>query len=184
MRIRLLSMIAATGLALAGFAAPVRADGFAMPTHDDGTTLVMGVGAYDSGLFGGRSEAQVQFQGEVRPDWDILWGIKPWAMGFVTTGSTLYGSAGFFRDFVIADDFYITPIIGVGVWGRGNAEKDLGHVVEFRTGAEASYRFANGSRIGFQFFHLSNAGISDTNPGQESVMGIYVLPLRELKKLF
>jgi len=179
-----LGMGAGLALALAGLVAPAVAQDFLMPKNDDGTTLVMGVGAYDSGLFGGRTDTQVQFQGEVRPDLDILWGIKPWVMGFVTTGSTLYGSAGFFRDFEVVDNLYITPVIGIGAWSRGNAEKNLGSILEFRTGAEATYRFRNGSRIGFQFFHLSNANTADANPGQESVMGIYVLPLRELNKLF
>lgn len=179
-----MSRVLGLAVLLLACATAARAEGFLMPKNDDGSAIVLGIGAYDSGLFGGSKETEVQFQAEYRHDWDIVFGIKPWIMGFVTTGSTLYGSAGFYRDFEVFDDIYITPVIGIGAWSRGNAEKDLGSILEFRTGAEATYRFRNGSRLGFQFFHLSNASTRDQNPGQESIMGIYVLPLRELKKLF
>lgn len=154
-----------------------------MPKHDDGGTYVFGAGVYDSGLFGGNNDAAASFSLEYRYGYDIALGIKPWLGGFVTTDGTVYGAAGLFRDFEVLPNVYITPQAGVGAWYQGDADKDLGHVLEFRTGVEATYRFENGSRIGVAFYHLSNASISDDNPGQESIMATYVLPLGEMRKL-
>lgn len=165
------------------WASAATAADFLMPRHDDGSALTLGVGAYDTGAFGGNADTAAQFALEYRHDLDLLLGIKPWVGGFVTTDQTLYGGAGLYRDFELIENLYFTPMAGIGAWGRGDAEKDLGHVLEFRTGAELTYRFANGSRIGVQFFHLSNASISEQNPGEESFQAIYVLPLRELGKL-
>ena len=64
-----------------------------------------------------------------------------------------------------------------GVYARGNGP-DLGHVVEFRSGFEAGYQARNGLRVGLSFDHRSNAGISSTNPGLETIALRVSVPLK------
>jgi hypothetical protein len=36
------------------------------------------------------------------------------------------------------------------------------------------------SRVGFSFHHVSNAGLDDRNPGEESLLFIYSIPILNL----
>nr|WP_280179153.1 acyloxyacyl hydrolase [Pyruvatibacter mobilis] len=54
--------------------------------------------------------------------------------------------------------------VGFGAYGEGNS-KDLGQVFEFREQIEFGWQFDDGSMISAYFWHLSNAGISEDNPG-------------------
>lgn len=54
---------------------------------------------------------------------------------------------------------------GVYVQGSG---PDLGHSLEFRSGAEIGWQAKNGVRMGLSFDHRSNGDISAVNPGMET----------------
>jgi hypothetical protein len=90
-------------------------------------------------------------------------------------GST-YGYGGFRLDADIGRHFVITPEAAVGGWSEGGG-KNLGGAIEFKTGAEFAYRFDDNSRLGFIFDHISNAGIYKRNPGVESGMVVYSIPV-------
>ena len=64
-----------------------------------------------------------------------------------------------------------------GYFARGNGTR-LGSWVEFRSGAELAYRFADRSRLGIAVHHISNAGLTKQNPGEQSVVLMYSVPLR------
>jgi lipid A 3-O-deacylase len=64
----------------------------------------------------------------------------------------------------------IVPFTGVGLYEPGDGGKALGGVVEFRSGLEISVNVNPRSRVGLAFYHLSNAGIYDANPGSESLV--------------
>ena len=96
-----------------------------------------------------------------------------------TNERTLYGYGGFRFDAKIGRHLVITPEAAVGYWDRGGG-KDLGGHVEFKTGGEIAYRFDDDSRLGFLFDHISNAGIYTKNPGVESAMLMYSIPLSRL----
>ena len=57
------------------------------------------------------------------------------------------------------------------------AGEHLGNELEFRSGLELQYRLGNGARFGVGFFHLSNAGISESNPGTEALVFSIGLPV-------
>jgi len=63
-----------------------------------------------------------------------------------------------------------------GVHNRGSGP-DLGHTVEFRSGAEIGYQASNGVRVGLSLDHRSNAGISGLNPGLETLQLRVSVPL-------
>ena len=55
-----------------------------------------------------------------------------------------------------------------GVYARGSGP-NLGHTIEFRSGAEIGYQARNGVRFGISYDHRSNAELSSVNPGLETL---------------
>lgn len=78
------------------------------------------------------------------------------------------GYGGLRYDFELGARWAITPQFAVSLYEDGSG-KDLGGLIEFRSGLEISYRLDNGSRIGLVFYHLSNSRIYELNPGEESL---------------
>ncbi|MFQ5784634.1 MAG: acyloxyacyl hydrolase [Alphaproteobacteria bacterium] len=91
----------------------------------------------------------------------------------------VYGYGGVFLDVYFGRRWVVTPNFALGGWRRGDS-KDLGDTLEFRSGVEIAYRFDNRSRLGITFNHISNAGIGDSNPGTESLLLTYAVPLHAL----
>lgn len=77
--------------------------------------------------------------------------------------------AGLRYDIPLGDRWVLTPHFAASLFDEGDG-KDLGGVVEFRSGLEIAVRITAGSRLGLSFYHLSNAGIYDRNPGVESLV--------------
>ena len=57
----------------------------------------------------------------------------------------------------------------------GNEIK-LGNRVQFRSGGDIYYRFKNNVRVGVGFYHISNAGLGEQNPGAEQAILKYQIP--------
>ena len=115
---------------------------------------------------------------EYRSDFKVLI-VMPMVGGFVTTDGSLYGYGGIYTDFDLSDQVVLRPSFAVGAYSDGDG-KDLGGVLEFRSGIELAWRFANRSRLGLEFTHISNAGIYDHNPGMETLTVNYSMPLDSL----
>ena len=99
--------------------------------------------------------------------------------GMATSDGAAYGYAGFaFELWWLDKRVVLTPSAAVGAYRKGDG-KDLGHTLEFRTGAAIHYRFDNDSRLGVSFHHLSNAGLGHNkkNPGEESLMLTFAWPI-------
>ena len=71
----------------------------------------------------------------------------------------------------------VTPSFAPGFYDQGDSTLDLGHELEFRSQIEFAYRFDNRSRLGVAVSHYSNASIGDENPGTESAILYYSIPL-------
>jgi hypothetical protein len=80
-------------------------------------------------------------------------------------------------DFRIGHSWFVTPVIGAGYF-RNTGTLDLGHALEFKTGLEISVRVADRYRLGVQGYHLSNASLSEDNPGTEVLQLMFAIPLR------
>lgn len=156
----------AAALALALFLAPQAA------AADRPDLLALGIGAYD--VLHNNTAAQLRL--EYRFGYRLFF-LEPLLGALATSDGSFYGYGGLRADLVIADHFVIMPVAAVGYWQRGGG-KDLGSHAEFKTGGEFAYRFDDGSRLGIAFDHISNAGIGKTNPGVESLLLVYSLPLR------
>jgi lipid A 3-O-deacylase len=139
---------------------------------DDSDLLAIGGGAYNFL----RRDKEAELRLEYRFGYRFLYIIRP-IMGALTTNEgSFYGYGGFRLDANIGQHFVLTPEAAVGYWAHGGG-KDLGGNLEFKTGAEFAYRFADSSRFGLLFDHISSAGIYKKNPGVESLMLVYSIPI-------
>ena len=79
-------------------------------------------------------------------------------------------------DLVFFDHLLISPGFAAGYYWQGNG-KDLGYPIEFRSGVELGWQFSDYRRLGLHFYHLSNASIGQRNPGEESLVFFYDIPI-------
>lgn len=138
--------------------------------EDDPSFLSFAAGAFDVL----HNNTAGEFRGEYRFG-TKLFIFKPFVGLLGTTDRAFYGYGGFLVDLYLSPRWVLMPNAAVGYYDRGNG-KNLGSHTEFRTGAEIAYRFDNRSRLGFSFNHISNAGISKTNPGEEEMAIVYSIP--------
>ncbi len=140
---------------------------------DDGDPAFvrLSVGRYDVNDDMGAIEFRAEYQSS-----KLLWIVKPFAGLMATTDKAVYVYVGFLYDLYLGDRFVLTPSFAAGLYGDGDG-KDLGHVVEFRSSIELAYRFDDRSRLGVSVYHISNASLSDNNPGTEVVSLNYAIPL-------
>lgn len=161
-------------LALAAGMTPglARADGNKPPEDPD--FIAVGAGVYDVLHNYTTEQARVEYRFGER-----FWFIKPVVGGLVTGDKSVMGYAGIRIDLYFGSRWVLTPNGVIGGWSRGDG-KNLGSTVEFKTGAELAYRFDDRSRLGLAFDHISNAGIGKHNPGTESLMVLYSIPIGSL----
>jgi hypothetical protein len=100
----------------------------------------------------------------------------------VSTDGSVYGYGGVFWDIdMMNGSLWLTPNFSAGLYRKGDG-KNLGGAVEFRSGIELSYLFENQHRVGIAFNHISNASIYKRNPGAETLLLNYHLPVNNLFK--
>ena len=143
---------------------------------NDPPHLALGAGAFDvKPSTHPDSETAGELRGEYRFG-DVLSIISPFVGASVTTDGATYVYGGFGFDINLSPNWVLNPNFAAGYFGPGSGTK-LGSSVEFRSGLEVDYRFWDQSRLGLAIQHMSNAGISQRNPGEESVTLIYAIPL-------
>jgi lipid A 3-O-deacylase len=103
------------------------------------------------------------------------WKIRPMVGIMMTKKGSIYTFSGIVFDFILKDMCFVTPSFSAGYYYQGDG-KDLGYPLEFKSGIEIGYRFKDKSRIGLNFYHLSNASIRKRNPGEESLILFYSIP--------
>lgn len=59
----------------------------------------------------------------------------------------------------------------------GNEDVNLGFWLQFRSGVNLVYEFADHTRIGLGYHHLSNASLAEENPGTETLTITYSVRL-------
>ena len=103
--------------------------------------------------------------------------LKPFIGYNHTTDDASYSYFGLSADLFFGDCkcYIVTPTLAAG-WYINGDEIRLGHKVEFRSGGDIYYRFKNNVRIGVGFYHISNAGLGDSNPGAEQAILKYQIP--------
>jgi lipid A 3-O-deacylase len=147
---------------------------------DDPDFLTISSGYFDLNR---QKDEGAEFRLEYRSDYK-LWHFKPFitASG-VSNGMTFLG-AGVLVDVYLGRRWVVTPSFAPTWWRGKTDELDLGHAVEFRSQLEIAYRFDDRSRLGLSLSHYSNASLGDDNPGTESLMVNYSIPMGKIKGMF
>ena len=138
--------------------------------------IAVGGGAFDAL----DDDTAGQFNFEYRSN-RRLWIFKPQGGLMVSTDGAVYGYAGFRIDLFFGRRWVVSPSTAIGVFEEGSG-KDLGSALEFRSGIELGYRFDDRSRLSAGLFHLSNASVGNTNPGEESIVVFYAIPVERLAR--
>ena len=138
---------------------------------DDPAFLAFGAGYFDINDNKDAAEFHIEYCGSNR-----FWLFKLIVGGMATSDAAIYGYAGVNVDLFFGRRFVLTPNFADGLYHDGDG-KDLGHVVEFRSGVELAYRFDTRSRLGVALHHISNASLDNNNPGTEILALVYSLPL-------
>jgi len=167
------AMVAAIGWLASPAAAQITFGSPGDPAH-----LALGAGAFDITPSSSHKFAETagEFRGEYRFG-DTLSILAPFVGASVTTDGAAYGYFGLGFDVNFGPSWVLTPNAAAGVFERGSGTR-LGSWWEFRTGAEFAYRFADQSRLGVEVTHTSNAGLTRLNPGEQSVLLMYSIPMR------
>ena len=137
----------------------------------DADFLTISMGGYDVN----DNETSAEFRMEYRMARTYLF-LKPMIGLLGNSEGGVYGYGGVNLDIYLGRQWVVMPNFAIGGYRRGSS-KDLGSVIEFRSGLEIAYRFADHARLGVALSHISNAGISDNNPGTESLVLSYSIPL-------
>lgn len=134
--------------------------------------LNVGIGVYDII----HDPHHVLFQLEYRSFMKNCRYLRPLIGAMITEKATFYLYGGLAGDIYLGKGFVLTPSFAPGWYCKGKG-KDLGFGLEFRSSIELSYTLPNQGRIGAQFYHLSNASFGHKNPGSESLVLFYGIPL-------
>ncbi|MBM85027.1 MAG: deacylase [Rhodospirillaceae bacterium] len=138
--------------------------------------LSFGVGIYD--MFDDQTTAEFRVE-YVFSEQRKFWILTPFLGLTGTAEGGTYGYGGIAIDIFFGRRFVVTPNFAAGIYGNGDG-KDLGHAIEFRSGVAFAHRFDDFSRLGLAFHHISNAGLDERNPGEESLLLTYAMPLENL----
>ncbi len=165
MLLRMRQLLILAGLVVAaGSAAQAQEAGDMLPT---GTVPLVsfGVGKFD--VFDNvERDTAADFRFEYRFADPLLYVIKPLVGVEATSDGGAGVLGGIVADWVLDQHWVVAPSFSVVAWAHGGG-KDMGSVLEFRSQIEAGYRFDNDWRLTASLSHMSNADISDTNPGVE-----------------
>jgi lipid A 3-O-deacylase len=99
--------------------------------------------------------------------------LSPAVGGMATSDGSLYAYAGFRWDVPLGKEWRLTPQWATGLYYTSPDGRSLGGPLEFRSGIELSRPVGRRGRIGLLFYHLSNAGFYERNPGSESLVVTY-----------
>lgn len=180
MRLSILGMraaFAAAVITLMAALAPPAAAQLTLGSPGDPPYLALGAGVFDITPSAHKNAGSAgEFRGEYRFG-DTVWILAPFIGASGTTDGAAYGYVGFGFDVNFGPSWVLTPNAAAGIFEPGSGTR-LGSWWEYRTGAEFAYRFADQSRLGLEVTHTSNAGLTKLNPGEQSILVMYSIPMR------
>lgn len=147
-----------------------------------------GVGAYDSIVFQESADTprnrsldlrlEYRFGYSLLPFTEPYVQVHPWLGVETTIDGMLFGGGGLLADLKVGP-VVVTPGVGLGFWRRGGS-KNLGAALEFRSQIEVGYVFDNQMRVSAFLSHISNAGVTRTNPGVNTAGAYLHIPFTKL----
>ena len=109
------------------------------------------------------------------------WGIAPGVGGMYAEhdASAFYGELR--KDFWMGRQWVVTPKLAAGVYHNGGGGLELGNEFEFREGLVLSW-VGPRLRLGIGFYHASNGGLGENNPGTEVLEVVLGFPVGTTSK--
>ncbi len=147
----------------------------AVADEPSGALLSFGAGYFD--VF-----SQVNTAADFRVEYrsDAHWGfLRHWGGVEVTTDGGFWIGGGMQLEIMPWKGLVLSLASGPGYYHQGSG-KDLGGALEFRTTGEIGWQSSIGTRLTLSISHHSNADIYDHNPGVETIMLTYQIPLENL----
>ena len=167
-KVLFLSVFAATMLVQAIAAQPARAA--------DPSFVSFGAGAFD---FNRQKVQGGEFRLELRAA-KKFWNLKPFvALAGASSGHGFVG-AGVLMDVFFGNRIVVTPSFAPHLYVGGDTDLGLDYPIQFRSQLEVAYRFDDRSRLGLAISHYSNASLGDSNPGTETALIYYSIPLSQV----
>lgn len=116
---------------------------------------------------------EYQFQLPSPTEWVLF---RPITGAMVTARGANYFYGGINFDFIFYKIIVISPGIAAG-WYNACGGKNLGFPLEFRSCLEIAWQRPNFQRLGTRISHMSNASFGKRNPGEESLVIFYSVPI-------
>lgn len=95
-------------------------------------------------------------------------GLRPTAGLAVNEEAGFVAYGGLSRDFALAG-WILTPLVALAAYEAGDG-RDLGGTFQFRTALGLARELPGGHRLGLWWAHVSNAGLHESNPGENEIL--------------
>jgi hypothetical protein len=115
-------------------------------------------------------------EGECKSDRYLCHKLRPQIIFMLSEYGSGYIGTGLAWELFLTKQIILIPSFSPVFYWKGKG-KDLGCPLEFRSAIEISYEMNNHMRLGLQVFHISNASISNKNPGLNAVALCMAFPL-------
>lgn len=133
--------------------------------------------AFSVGTFGTGGDGATEVGVELRWANRLPWGLGAAVGVSANEDEAFWGYLGLRRPFALGGTRWrLLPHFAVVAYEKGDS-RDLGQTLEFRSGLELHYAFRNRNSLGLSFYHMSNASLSEVNPGVNSLLLVWALPI-------
>ena len=139
---------------------------------DDRPTIDVSVGTF--GILDESSPVRYGVEYRWRPAG--RWSIAPGVGIIVADDDARFVYVDLHRNFPLGELWETTLSFGGGLFYDGDSVQ-LGDRVEFQSGVELGRWFGTKWRAGLGFYHLSNGGLSEENPGTEVLVLLVSVPV-------
>jgi len=106
----------------------------------------------------------------------VVAGLRPWVYANTSAEGSFYVGAGLAYTFAGESRWSASVGIGPGYYHRGDDVR-LGGNYQNLSFVEVAYRLDNDALVSLRFAHLSNGGVTPSNPGTETLSLQYSIPL-------
>ena len=133
--------------------------------------LSLGGGYFQAGPRHSRGVFQLEYKWEKY----ILKYLRPQITLISPQFDSIFFGVGLGLELYLSEHVILTPNFEPGLYFNGMG-RNLGFPVEFRSGLELCIEDRRGIRFGCQLYHLSNAHLSNRNPGANALILIIAFP--------
>lgn len=98
----------------------------------------------------------------------VAWLFHPMVGLQLSTDGSRYAYGGLNYDIPLSSVFYVSLNVAAGAYDRDGG-KDLGGVVEFKSGLGVGMMMSRSVLMSISFHHISNASLYRNNPGIETI---------------